>query len=167
MLMKYFCYNFLFVTFSFCDLKIETIQIINNLKIQTPIKAFIFFFKDITGMEQIKEKDNNDLLEIIKDIKYFYYFNKGYLLTKPIKIELVEGEISKKIILHNSQENLKGIFIFFISFDGVFQKTFFIPGDNDGCKNMIIFLENNKIVVKNGLFTKKNKNNIINNIKKS
>jgi hypothetical protein len=151
----------------FSTLKIETIQIINNSGAKTPLKVFIFFFKDFNGFQQMKEKNNNDLIEVIKDIGYFYYFNRNYLLLKPIKIELVEGEISKKIVLHNSEGNLLGIFIFFITFDGNFQKTFLIPGDSEGNKNMLLVLEDGKIIIRNGIFSKNDMNNIINNIKKS
>lgn len=145
---------------------IETLQYINNIKENIPIKVFVFFFKDTNFFENFKKTSPKDFLEIIKDLSYFYYLNENFLLLPPEKIELVGGQISQKILLHNC-DALIGICIFVISFDGVYKKTMFIPGDKEINKNLLFIIESNNIIVKNGILSSFEINNIINKIKKS
>jgi hypothetical protein len=95
-------------------------------------------------------------LEVVKDINYFSYENRFFLLTPPEVIEMVKGSISKKLLIHYNRQALMGIGIIIVSFDGSYIYFFSIPGD---CKNfddpnlLFIIDEGNKIVLKNGIIS--------------
>ena len=146
--------------------EVETLQFINNIKENTPVKVFIFFFKDSNFFENFKKTPITDMLEVVKDLSYFYYLNERFFLLTPEKIELVGGQISKKILLHNCYA-LIGICIFVVSFDGTYEQILFIPDKDNNDKNLLFVIESKKILVKNGILSKFEINNIINKIKKS
>lgn len=159
--------NFFFLLFfKINSEKIETLQYVNNIKENLPIKIFIFFFKDEDYFNNFKKNSIDNFMEIIKDLPYFYYLNENFLLLPPEKIELVSGEVSKKLLLHNCNP-LVGIGLFIISFNGIYKKILFIPGDETMKKNLLFIIESNNIIVKNGILSTFEVNNIINKIRKS
>jgi hypothetical protein len=145
---------------------IDTLQYINNIKENIPLKIFIFFFKDKEAFQNFKKTSISDFMEIIKDLSYFYNLHKNFLLIAPAQLELVGGGISQKILLHNFN-SLVGIGIFIISFNGKYQKSLFISDNEDFKKNFLFIIEDDKILIKNGVLSPFEENTIINKIKKS
>ena len=152
---------FLLYTPVICNYKsplknLETLQFINNTKTQKkPLKIFLFLIENNEFLDKLQKTPKDELLKIIRDIDYFSYENRLFLLLPPPVIEINNGEITQKLLISYNRRALVGIAIWVVSFDGTYLQTYFIPGDYKEIQksNLLFIISDEKIYLEYGVLS--------------
>ena len=135
---------------------LETIQFMNSTQKQKkPLKIFLFLIENSEFLEKLKKNSPEELLKIIRDIDYFTYENRLFLLLPPLMVEINNGEISQKLLITYNRKALVAMALIVVSFDGTYLQTCFIPGDYKTItkSNLLFIIDDDKIYLEYGILS--------------